>query len=279
MLSQVTFNQLVALHDKLLKNEDPEASQGLSLVLTTRPNCTLRLRKLVEGANSGRGLSTFLTRPAPHDSSAASDYNESDNEAVSQDISQSEVYDEEAEHEDSNAQGEETTLDDDDEEEEEEEQEASDDADEDQDDLIGYEETARYEGHAVDVVEEAAEEEDLIGYPTKSGVASEMAERHDLEDDHTDPNNEEDEGIEYAAGLDESVDDLISYDDGEDDGGHQGDNGGNGAVGYDENGAEDLDRSADIGHLGENGPEHDGNVPRFPFTTSQAALSSWQEES
>ncbi len=100
----MSFNQLLALHNKLLRNEDPTASQGLSLVLTTRPSCTFRLKKLVQGANNGMGLSKFQEQPTPHKSSGASDYDDAEDnevegiEAGSQDISLSEdVYEDEAE--------------------------------------------------------------------------------------------------------------------------------------------------------------------------------------
>lgn len=62
LLHQVTFHNLLALHNTLLTNDDATAARGLHITLGTRPNCLLRLKELVGGAGLGKGLSAFSTR-------------------------------------------------------------------------------------------------------------------------------------------------------------------------------------------------------------------------
>ncbi|CAK7274433.1 hypothetical protein SEPCBS57363_006159 [Sporothrix epigloea] len=59
LLSQVTFHNLLALHSTLAKNDDTDAAKGVHITLSTRSNCLLRLKELVGGAGSGKGLSWF----------------------------------------------------------------------------------------------------------------------------------------------------------------------------------------------------------------------------
>lgn len=59
LLSQVTFHNLLALHSTLAKNDDADAAKGVHITLSTRSNCLLRLKELVGGAGSGKGLSWF----------------------------------------------------------------------------------------------------------------------------------------------------------------------------------------------------------------------------
>ena len=92
MLNQVTFQHLIALHDKLVKNDDAQASRGFNLVLTTRRNCVLRLGELIAGANSGRGLSAFHSASTSLHSSVAS----SRDGSPSQDVSPPEGLEEES---------------------------------------------------------------------------------------------------------------------------------------------------------------------------------------
>lgn len=56
-LDEVTFGQILDLHDRLVKNDNPEAAQPLYVYLLTRPNCTTRFADLMDGASSGHGLS------------------------------------------------------------------------------------------------------------------------------------------------------------------------------------------------------------------------------
>lgn len=80
----MTFYNLIALHNSLLKNDDPTALQVLHLTLTTRPNCTLRLKSLVQAASNGKGLSVVQV-PSSLDQSQAGDND--DNVDISGDIS------------------------------------------------------------------------------------------------------------------------------------------------------------------------------------------------
>ncbi|KAL1898822.1 hypothetical protein Sste5346_003232 [Sporothrix stenoceras] len=70
LLSQVTFHNLLALHNTLVKNDDAEATKGVHITLSTRSNCLLRLKDLVGGAGSGRGLSAFPSATSRADDSS-----------------------------------------------------------------------------------------------------------------------------------------------------------------------------------------------------------------
>ncbi|EFX04669.1 hypothetical protein CMQ_1597 [Grosmannia clavigera kw1407] len=73
LLDQVTFHNLIALHNTLLTNDDATLSKGLHITLGTRPNCLLRLKKLVSEAGSGKGLSSCQQTAADSDASSDSD--------------------------------------------------------------------------------------------------------------------------------------------------------------------------------------------------------------
>ncbi len=60
MLARVTFHHLLALHDRLVKNDSPASEKSLHIVLATRANPLLRLKDLATAASVGRGLSSFL---------------------------------------------------------------------------------------------------------------------------------------------------------------------------------------------------------------------------
>ncbi|CAK7215960.1 hypothetical protein SCUCBS95973_002643 [Sporothrix curviconia] len=70
LLSQVTFHNLLALHNTLAKNDDANATKGVHITLGTRPNCLLRLKDLVSGAGAGKGLSAFQSASSRMDDSS-----------------------------------------------------------------------------------------------------------------------------------------------------------------------------------------------------------------
>ncbi|OAA68141.1 hypothetical protein SPI_00336 [Niveomyces insectorum RCEF 264] len=70
LLNQVTFLNLLALHNTLIKNDDSTALKSVHITLGTRPNCLLRLKELVNGAGSGKGLSMFQQAQASLDISS-----------------------------------------------------------------------------------------------------------------------------------------------------------------------------------------------------------------
>ncbi|CAK7272543.1 hypothetical protein SEPCBS119000_005179 [Sporothrix epigloea] len=70
LLSQVTFHNLLALHSTLANNDDADAAEGVHITLGTRSNCLLRLKDLVSGAGSGKGLSSFHSASHPRDESS-----------------------------------------------------------------------------------------------------------------------------------------------------------------------------------------------------------------
>lgn len=79
ILEQFTFGQLLGLHNTLAMNDGQVPAPGLHIILTTRPNCSVRIQKLVEAANEGRGLSALQSEQS---SSASLDTN--DNEPASE---------------------------------------------------------------------------------------------------------------------------------------------------------------------------------------------------
>ncbi|CAK7208633.1 hypothetical protein SBRCBS47491_000158 [Sporothrix bragantina] len=70
LLNQVTFHNLLALHNTLAKNDDEETTRGVRITLGTRSNCLLRLKDLVGGAGSGKGLSSFQSASSRMDESS-----------------------------------------------------------------------------------------------------------------------------------------------------------------------------------------------------------------
>jgi hypothetical protein len=66
----VTFHNLLALHNTLVKNDDSESTKGVHITLSTRSNCLLRLKDLVGGAGSGKGLSAFPSANSRMDESS-----------------------------------------------------------------------------------------------------------------------------------------------------------------------------------------------------------------
>ena len=115
----MTFHNLLALHNTLTKNDDAGAATGVHITLGTRPNCLLRLKDLVGGASSGKGLSSFQ--------STSSRMDESSDESAEA----------EAESDDSSPDGEAEEMQEEDEEEEKEEEEEEDDDDDDEDNGVG----------------------------------------------------------------------------------------------------------------------------------------------
>lgn len=84
LLDQVTFHNLIALQNTLLTNDDATLSKGLHITLGTRPNCLLRLKELVSGAGSGKGLSSFQqARTSSDDSSDGEDHADKSDEPSS----------------------------------------------------------------------------------------------------------------------------------------------------------------------------------------------------
>lgn len=66
----MTFHNLLALHNTLVKNDNAESTKGVHITLSTRANCLLRLKDLVGGAGSGRGLSAFPSATSRADDSS-----------------------------------------------------------------------------------------------------------------------------------------------------------------------------------------------------------------
>ncbi|KAJ9155139.1 hypothetical protein NKR23_g2475 [Pleurostoma richardsiae] len=85
-LERATFRQLIELHDKLVKADDPTASHTLYVFLVTRPSCLQRFAELINGVNEGKGLTelgSFFDNALPFELSPG----ESGDEIVSQDVS------------------------------------------------------------------------------------------------------------------------------------------------------------------------------------------------
>lgn len=66
----MTFHNLLALHNTLVKNDDSDKTKGVHITLSTRSNCLLRLKDLVGGAGSGKGLSEFPSATSRVDESS-----------------------------------------------------------------------------------------------------------------------------------------------------------------------------------------------------------------
>lgn len=73
ILDQFTFGQLLGLHNTLAMNHGEVPTPELHLVLTTRPNCSVRIQKLVQAANEGRGLSALQSELSSSASNDADD--------------------------------------------------------------------------------------------------------------------------------------------------------------------------------------------------------------
>lgn len=60
-IHEVTFGQIMSLHEKLLRNDGVESPSALYIFLGTRPNYFSRLANLTAGAAEGKGLSELVT--------------------------------------------------------------------------------------------------------------------------------------------------------------------------------------------------------------------------
>ncbi|CAK7225096.1 hypothetical protein SEUCBS140593_005787 [Sporothrix eucalyptigena] len=98
LLSQVTFHNLLALHNTLVKNDDASETKGVHITLGTRSNCLLRLKDLVSGAGVGKGLSSFQSVSSRMDeSSDESPEAEGESDDSSPDVEIEDAFDEEDE--------------------------------------------------------------------------------------------------------------------------------------------------------------------------------------
>ncbi|TLD20255.1 hypothetical protein PspLS_08327 [Pyricularia sp. CBS 133598] len=60
LLDKITFHNLVDLHDRLARADDPDSQHHtMQVFLVTRPNCQRRLEALLDGANVGEGLDAY----------------------------------------------------------------------------------------------------------------------------------------------------------------------------------------------------------------------------
>lgn len=60
MLDKITFRNLVDLHERLVRADDPDSQHHtMQIFLVTRPNCQRRLEALLDGANVGEGLEAY----------------------------------------------------------------------------------------------------------------------------------------------------------------------------------------------------------------------------
>ncbi|EHA57962.1 hypothetical protein MGG_05675 [Pyricularia oryzae 70-15] len=60
LLDKITFRNLVDLHDRLVRADDPDSQHHtMQIFLVTRPNCQRRLEALLDGANVGEGLDAY----------------------------------------------------------------------------------------------------------------------------------------------------------------------------------------------------------------------------
>jgi hypothetical protein len=215
LVGQVTFMNLVALHHTLVKNDNPNATPKLNLILDTRTNNALRIKELVNAAKNGKGLSVVKAHDSPEAASSPS----ADEDGVSQDLSPDEMEDDASEQQSSIEQEEAESDGANDAQESEDAEDAEEvEGDEDQDDELDLDEFGEDEQDgqpSLGVDAEADVEYDDEHYQTVLEYPEEPTDDigyHDRAD-------EDQIGLQTTQEAEEAADELLAFDDEEDEGG------------------------------------------------------------